>query len=365
MQVTYLAVGGLSPREANTNFAQRVTMAPGTVDVTVLVPRETPVSLKIPPNVSVRRAALPTLIGFYLDAARCLLAGFGREADVVVTDRSAVAIVAWVSRRVVGYLWAVDLWDVPHKELVADYAERRGLRGRARRIVSTAKVRAFRHILHRADLVLASVVPAGLRRYKVDPSRLRFFSNAIDLSVVATGASSDRVPMSICFVTSNFLPDRGLDVLVKAIKRLSRDYSLDPQVTLVGKLPQAQRKQIEHSSVGHRFHITGECDLDVAHEIMRRSEVGILPGQSNDDLDNIYPIKIYEYMALGCVPVVSDLPGLRSALDDGSAGVLVEPGNAEALAAGLERVLSDTEIPGESSSCGRGLRQALRRASED
>jgi glycosyltransferase involved in cell wall biosynthesis len=53
------------------------------------------------------------------------------------------------------------------------------------------------------------------------------------------------------------------------------------------------------------------------------------------------PLKIFESMALG-VPVVTGDVGDRAALlDEGRAGVLVEPGSAAALARGMCQVLED------------------------
>ena len=55
------------------------------------------------------------------------------------------------------------------------------------------------------------------------------------------------------------------------------------------------------------------------------------------------PTKLVEYMAAGVCPVASDLPELRSLLGDGARGLLVEPGNADALAAAFVRLARDRE----------------------
>jgi glycosyltransferase involved in cell wall biosynthesis len=65
------------------------------------------------------------------------------------------------------------------------------------------------------------------------------------------------------------------------------------------------------------------------------------------------PLKLFEYMASGRPIVASDLPSFREILTDGHNAVLVEPGNARALAAGIRRIMEDAEL-GE-----RLARQAL------
>jgi glycosyltransferase involved in cell wall biosynthesis len=53
---------------------------------------------------------------------------------------------------------------------------------------------------------------------------------------------------------------------------------------------------------------------------------------------------MFEYMALGCVVVASDLPGIRDVVVDGVHGVLVPPGDPDALAEAVDRLLRDVEL---------------------
>ncbi len=62
----------------------------------------------------------------------------------------------------------------------------------------------------------------------------------------------------------------------------------------------------------------------------------------------ISPLKLFEYMASGRPIVASDLPSIREVLDEESA-VFVEPDNAQSLARGIKKVLSDEKL-GESIS---------------
>jgi glycosyltransferase involved in cell wall biosynthesis len=56
------------------------------------------------------------------------------------------------------------------------------------------------------------------------------------------------------------------------------------------------------------------------------------------------PLKLFEYMAAGLPIVAADLPGVREVLDDGENGLLVPPGNTEALARALRNVLDDATM---------------------
>jgi len=54
-------------------------------------------------------------------------------------------------------------------------------------------------------------------------------------------------------------------------------------------------------------------------------------------------MKVFQYMAMGTVPLVSDVGDLHSYLQDGQAGVVVPPGNVAALEHALVELLQDEE----------------------
>ena len=54
-------------------------------------------------------------------------------------------------------------------------------------------------------------------------------------------------------------------------------------------------------------------------------------------------MKVFQYMAMGTVPLVSDVGDLRRYVHDGQAGVVVSPGNVKALASALIELLQDEE----------------------
>jgi glycosyltransferase involved in cell wall biosynthesis len=354
VEVLYAAVGSLGRDYANTNLGQRVVLAPDTVALEVLVPRHAELPPEVPAHVRVRRARLPTLAGLYL-ALLGSLAIRGGSVEVLITDRSAASIIGWALRPLRGYRWVVDLWDVPHKELITDYAARRGLRAVVRRAASRLKVSVLSGALRRADLVLASVLPGALARYRLDPSRLRLFENAIDLRG-APPEDDGRERDGICYVTSIFLPDRGLRTLVRAVELLATR-GLEPRVTLVGRVPDEEARHIEQSPAREQFALAGPRGIAEAHDVMRGAQIGVVPFDANEDLDYTFPIKLYEYMQLGCVAVASDLPGIRRILGpDG--GVLTEPGSPEDLARAIEELLGD---PGSRARLQAAARERVQR----
>jgi glycosyltransferase involved in cell wall biosynthesis len=65
------------------------------------------------------------------------------------------------------------------------------------------------------------------------------------------------------------------------------------------------------------------------------------------------PISVLEAMAAGLPVVASDVGGVGELVDDGATGLLVPPGDPDALAAALQQVLDDAELRRRMGAAGR------------
>jgi len=80
-------------------------------------------------------------------------------------------------------------------------------------------------------------------------------------------------------------------------------------------------------------------------DLLSQADVLILPNTASAISTRFTsPLKLFEYMAAGRPIVASDLPSIREILRDGENALLVEPGNASALAAAIQRILADPEL---------------------
>ena len=70
--------------------------------------------------------------------------------------------------------------------------------------------------------------------------------------------------------------------------------------------------------------------------ILQNCDIGVLSSISEG-----LPLALLEAMFAACPIVATDVGQVRSALNSGAAGLLVPPANSEALAAALDRLLSD------------------------
>ena len=78
---------------------------------------------------------------------------------------------------------------------------------------------------------------------------------------------------------------------------------------------------------------------------LKAADVLILPNSAKEEISRHYtsPLKMFEYMASQRPIVASDLPSLREVLN-GANAVLVEPDDPEKLAAGIRKILNDSNL---------------------
>jgi glycosyltransferase involved in cell wall biosynthesis len=322
------------------NWTQRVAKVPEEFDLTVVAGRRTEIDLDLPSRVTVRRAMLGGPVGYTLHAAWQMASARTRHQRIVVTDRSAAAVLAPILRRVGGYRWVLDLWDAPHKELVAFHRRSDSFGARLRRYASTAKVALLRLLARRADLVLLSIREESVADYRFPRERVRHYSNAIELPDDSLRVPPSRRPLSVCFVSRRILGDRRLDLLLDSLEALRKE-GIDVDLRIAGELSPAAASLVEKKSAAGWIHLLGTIPVEEAQALMSTSRVGVIPLEANRDLSHIFPVKLLEYMAYGAVVVASDLPGIREIARDGTEAILVPPGDASALKAALATALSD------------------------
>ena len=147
-------------------------------------------------------------------------------------------------------------------------------------------------------------------------------------------------------------PWKGVDVLVQAFARLNRG-----ELVIVGGLKgEGDFDRIQNLArtlnLGDRIRFLGSLpQKDVAAELARATVVTAPFLKSAMTSEHTSPIKAFEAMAAGRPLLISDTDASREIVEDGRTGMVVPPGNVEAWAKALERVLSD-----------RSLQMALARA---
>ncbi len=157
--------------------------------------------------------------------------------------------------------------------------------------------------------------------------------------------SSAGGPLRILSI-ARFHEVKGHRFLVEAC-RLLQKRGVDFRCDLVGEGP--LRARIEKS-----IRAAGIADRVISHGARPRPEVVQLLAQAdvlaqpsvvaaNGEREGI-PVSLMEAMATGLPVVASELSGIPELVQDGVSGLLVKPGDADALADALQRLAADPEL---------------------
>ena len=151
-------------------------------------------------------------------------------------------------------------------------------------------------------------------------------------------------PKAIYYI-GQLYPWKGVDVLVRAMTRVR-----NATLVVVGGLPPEPdldrvRALADELDLGDRVRFTGFLPPPELEAERRKASVFVLPNlESTTSRLYTSPLKLFEAMASGRPVVASDLPAIREVLTHENNALLVPPGNPEALAAALERLLAEPAL---------------------
>jgi glycosyltransferase involved in cell wall biosynthesis len=164
-----------------------------------------------------------------------------------------------------------------------------------------------------------------------------------NISVVPNGVDPTRFPLLpepggpfTAVFLGTLKPWHGVDVLVRAAALLD-----GLRLRIVGDGPQRADLEalVAELGLGARVVFTGAVPPGAVPAELAKGHVGCAPYPVADGYFS--PMKVFEYLAAGLPVVASQSGQLPCVVDDGSTGLLVEPGSAESLADGLDRLRAD------------------------
>jgi len=135
----------------------------------------------------------------------------------------------------------------------------------------------------------------------------------------------------------NFTAKKDQGTLIDAFAQVHAERP-DAKLLLVGLGPLEDQLKAQAERLG--------LTQDVVFTGMRDDVFDLLPGLDVFVLSSRFeglPIALLEAMASGVAPVVTRVGGIPEVITDGEDGVLVEPGDAGALATALSKLLADDE----------------------
>jgi len=205
----------------------------------------------------------------------------------------------------------------------------------------TVSDRLKRAVLRRARAVTAmnSDMTVRLIDQGAPPEATHVLPMGADVEAIRVAAAGEQqVPGRIMFA-GRLVEKKGVAVLLDALRRLpATGWTLD--VVGDGHL----RAELTELADGLPVTFRGQLSRTELARSYARAEIAVVPSvpAASGDQDGL-PVTLLEGMALGCAVVASRISGIDEAVVDGESGLLVPPGDVEALAAALEALLADPD----------------------
>jgi glycosyltransferase involved in cell wall biosynthesis len=177
--------------------------------------------------------------------------------------------------------------------------------------------------------------------YGLSPNRISVVEPGTDPAPLARGSGGSAVEM---LSVANLIPRKGYDVLFRALLRMTGTTGRRWTLTCVGSADhdpataEQLRAQVVASGLGDRVRLAGEMDGPCLAESYNRADLFVLATWHEG-----YGMAVAEALARG-LPVVSTRTGAIPDLVGPRAGLLVEPGDEQALAVALGRVIGDPRL---------------------
>jgi glycosyltransferase involved in cell wall biosynthesis len=192
--------------------------------------------------------------------------------------------------------------------------------------------------------------------YGLAPARLSVVEPGTDPAPLAGGSGGAGVQL---LSVANLIARKGYDLLFRALARLPRTLERCWRLTCAGSLEhdRATAEQLQAQIVASGLHdrvlLAGELEGPRLAEAYHTADLFVLATRYEG-----YGMAVAEAIARG-LPVVSTRTGAIPDLVGDSAGLLVEPGDEQALTEALDRVIRGDDLRRRLAEGARAVRSRL------
>ncbi len=207
-----------------------------------------------------------------------------------------------------------------------------------------------------ADKIICVSEPARkslVNHWDVDPAKIEVIPNGVDVALFSQPVDKTAVRrqwhiapnVPVIMFVGGFQPWHGIDVLVNSFADLLVSFP-DAQLLLVGDGPARENIEalVQSRQLSSNVHMTGRIPHAYIPSLLAIADVVTIPYPRLPRELWFSPLKLYEYMAAGKAIVASRAGQIGEVLVDRQNGLLVEPGDEDALTEAIVTLLRHPEL---------------------
>jgi len=210
-----------------------------------------------------------------------------------------------------------------------------GLRYRTFRAARNAALRRARHVLCPSAYLRGIALGWGL-----DPARVTVLPNPApavpELPARAELRAELELDGDVLAFAGRLGPQKAVGTLLEALTRTA-----GVRLVVAGDGPDrhALERQAHELGVAARVRFLGSVGREDVLRLFRAADASVLPSA----WENL-PHTVVEALAVGCPVIATRVGGVPEVIRDGENGLLVPPGDVEALASAIERFFADPDL---------------------
>lgn len=264
-----------------------------------------------------------------------------KQLQAVYTPAGTAVFVGWVARSLLRVKWIVEYCDHPYFDAICAYQDHRYVSW----LLYYARTTLSRPLVRRADLVVCTGHRGLINSLALPDKKIVVQPNGVEIRRCITGPSRKTSPRLRIVYVGLVSRVRGAGLMLESM-HLLQEIGCPAELTILGPWNRRDTQWIEEKMAGleGKVTVTGRVNQDRVAAVLAEADVGLFPFPPREEVKWIYPIKIYEYMALGVLPVCTDLVGVRDIVQDGVSGFILRSASSTDLCQILARLAANRPL---------------------
>jgi len=259
---------------------------------------------------------------------------------IIYTDWHSPSLFVGTICRLLGMIWIADIWDNPDKRMLNWLDSKR-------------KPPFWKYLYHKIQSYLNYIYfkfpnkvvtsqPDVVKVFGVSDQKIVAHPNGVDLSKTVPDTSYQSIRSNIKLLYVGPIERNRLRYLSDILKNTyNRIGNFD--ICLIGKTDQSNFLDELKRSIPKEitYRVTGWIDHNEVLEHIRSSTVCLFPYPRTKEINEIFPIKIFEYLAMNKVVVASKTKVTQQIITHKKNGFLYEAQDTEKVAAYIDEIVND------------------------